>query len=67
MQAIHDFLEFMEEQGYTLLKTSETRFRDFDYIPSSGQKLDRQLAEFYEFDYDEAENERQRILDSLES
>jgi hypothetical protein len=69
MQAIHNFLEFMEEQGYTLSQHGKSLQRGYtiveDTIPSSGQKLDRQLAKFYEFDYDAAEQERQAIIDSL--
>ena len=67
LQAIHDFLEFMQEQGYVMLKVEEpsrSRLLHYDAI-HTGQKLARQLADFYGFDYDAAEKERQDIIDSL--
>jgi len=54
------FVDFLDGEDYAICANTDD---EYGYTPIYGTQVARLFAEFFEIDYDEAERERQRLLE----
>lgn len=60
-QTIGEFLEWLSEEGFTICELAEDR----DLFLPHRRSIEERLGDYFEIDTEEAERERQRILDAI--